>query len=215
MKESSRDFLIISIGKATHVLLMLASLKLVTYYLAPSVMGQIYLFTTVYTFFVYFLVSPVGQYFNRYTHKWESQSVLYHRFLLYLFYMIFVSILSSLGAVLVYLVDDALDVSLLFFSLLTGGFVLIVSANQIIVHLFNMLNYRLFFSMLTFMTSFLALCFSLGFIFVVDRTATSWLQGILIGNAVVLVVAFFIMRRILLANEKRFNILLDFGFLNR
>ncbi|BBB25220.1 lipopolysaccharide biosynthesis protein [Amphritea japonica] len=201
MKNNTRDFWVILIGKAAQVLLMLLSLKLSTYYLDPSVMGQIYLLTTIYTFFVFLLISPVGQFFNRYTHKWYGENVLYDRLWLYLLYIIVVCIIASIGAVVIHNLSESANISVVSFSLLVGGLVLIVSINQTVVPLFNMLNYRILFTTMTFFTSFLALCFSLVVIYYVDKSASSWLLGILIGNAVIIVFAVYIMRSILSANE--------------
>jgi O-antigen/teichoic acid export membrane protein len=201
MTNNHRDFLVVIFGKIAQVILMFATLKVSTHLLPPGIMGQIYIFTTIYTFFVFFLISPIGQYFNRYTHQWESEGVLFSRLKLYFCYMTVVCVTAMIGAGAVHLLGGANDFSLFPFLILTGLFVLVVSANQTVIPLLNMLNYRILFTILTFFTGFSALVFSVFFVVFVDVIATAWLMGLLLGNALTLIVAVFYLRKILITNE--------------
>lgn len=215
MNSDKRDFLIVLFGKIVQVLLMLATLKISTSLLSPSVMGQIYLFTTIYTFFVFLFISPIGQYFNRYTHLWEGEGTLYDRLWLYFIYMLIVSVCASIGATIIHFFGGSADFPLIHFTLLTGFFVLIVSANQTAVPLLNMLNFRGIFTILTFLTGFMALTLSVFFIFAVDKAASNWLLGILLGNALTLIIALLVLRKILIDKNKAFKIKLNFSCINK
>lgn len=215
MTNNNRDFLVVVFGKIVQVILMFATLKVSTYLLPPNIMGQVYIFTTIYTFFVFFLISPIGQYFNRYTHQWESEGVLFSRLKLYFCYMTVVCVGAMVGAGAVHLLGGANDFTLYPFLILTGLFVLVVSANQTVIPLLNMLNYRILFTILTFFTGFSALIFSIVFVVFVDKTATMWLFGLLLGNALILIVAVFYLRNILIIKENISIRVVDLTCLNK
>lgn len=214
MTKNNRDLLVVILGKIAQVILMFATLKISTYLLPPKVMGQLYIFTTIYTFFVFFLISPIGQYFNRYTHQWESEGVLFSRLKLYAGYMVLVCAAAMVGACVVHLFGGANDFLLFPFLILTGLFVFVVSANQTVVPLLNMLDYRVLFTILTFLTGFLALAFSIIFVVFVDSTAIAWLLGLLLGNALVVIAGVFYLRKILSGQEKPPSRIFDLGKVN-
>jgi O-antigen/teichoic acid export membrane protein len=215
MTNNNRDFMVVVVGKIAQVILMFATLKVSTYLLPPSTMGQIYIFTTIYTFFVFFLISPIGQFFNRYTHKWESEGVLFSRLKLYFCYMTVVCVTAMIGAGAVHLLGGANNFSLFPFLILTGLFVFVVSANQTVIPLLNMLNYRILFTILTFFTGFTALVFSICFVVFVDVIATAWLMGLLLGNALILIIAVFYLRNILIIKEDVSIFIVDLTCLNK
>ena len=215
MTNNTRDFLVVVLGKVAQVILMFATLKVSTHLLPPNIMGQVYIFTAIYTFFVFFLISPIGQYFNRYTHQWEDEGILFSRLKLYFCYMVVVCICAMVGAGIVHLLGGANDFSLFTFLILSGLFVLAVSANQTVIPLLNMLNYRVLFTTLTFFTGFTALVLSIFFVVFVAETAIYWLAGLLLGNVLILVIGVFYLSKILFSNGEAPSRFFDFTYINK
>ncbi|MEY8214476.1 MAG: hypothetical protein RPR97_08335 [Colwellia sp.] len=203
MTSSRRDFIVIVLGKLALVTLAVFSIKLSTKFLSPEIMGQFYVFTTIYTFFVLFLITPVGQYFNRYTHKWESEKILHNRLLRHFLYMIVISLLSLLGSVFLYSQGWTAGLSMVQFSLMIGMFVFVLSANQTVVPILNMLNHRVAFIGFSFLTAALALLLSCAFVINIETILIYWLAGILLANILVLLIAwFFLYEKVLPFNNE-------------
>ncbi|MEI8672063.1 hypothetical protein P4S52_08980 [Vibrio sp. SA48] len=118
-----------------------------------------------------------------------------------------------MGAGIVHLLGGVNDLLLIPFIILTGLFVFIVSANQTVIPLLNMLNYRVPFTILTFFTSFTALILSVFFVNFVEKTAVLWLTGLLMGNALMLVIGIFYLRNIL--STKRKSSSFDLSFITK
>ncbi|NRD31332.1 oligosaccharide flippase family protein [Shewanella sp. DC2-4] len=205
MTKNSKDFLVVILGKISQVLLTFVTLKLSTSLLTPDNMGQVYLFTTIYTFFVFFLISPIGQYFNRYTHQWENDGVLLNKLYIYFCYMLFISIGATFGAYFIYDSGVVDGFALPVFVSLISLFVLVVSANQTVIPLLNMLNYRVSFTVLTFFTSLISLISSVVILNYSEKTAVSWLIGIVFGNTLILFIGLIYLKRILVVQRKSIN----------
>lgn len=201
MTSNQHDFVVIVMGKIALIALSILTIKLSTKLLPPDVMGQLYIFTTIYTFFVLFLISPVGQYVNRYTHKWQSEKVLHNRLLRHFLYMLVVSCFAALVSVLLYRLGWTAGLSVFNLSLLVGLFVFVLSANQTVVPLLNMLNYRIVFTVFSFLTNALALLLSFAFIINIHTSLIYWLLGILLANVIVLLLAWLFLYKKELASQ--------------
>lgn len=198
MTSSRRDFIVIVLGKLALITLSIFSIKLSTKYLPPDIMGQLYIFTTIYTFFSLFLIAPVGQYFNRYTHKWDSESVLHNRLLRHFSYMLVVCFLSILISTFLYKLGWTAGLSIVQFSLMIGMFVFLLSANQTVVPILNMLNHRVAFIGFSLLTVALALLLSSTFVINIEKKLIYWLVGILLANILVLFIAWsFLYKKLL------------------
>ena len=123
LNKDKSDFLIILVGKLLQVILMIVAIRVSTSLLEAKELGNIYIFTTIYTFFVLLLISPFGQYINRHTHQWHEQKLLLDSFGIYVLYLIGISIFSVFIGFLLYSFGVSQEIkleyflSLLFFSL--------------------------------------------------------------------------------------------------
>lgn len=194
MTSDRQAFIAIVLGKLALVAISILSIKVSTKYLSPSVMGNLYLFTTIYTFFVFLFISPVGQYFNRYTHYWLEKGVLKDRFLTYFFYIIFVASLSLFVSIGMHQLGWTAGLSLIEFASAVALFVAVISLNQTIVPLFNMMQFRVLFTVLAFLTAALALLISFLLVANFDASLENWLLGILISNFLLSLLAWRLIR---------------------
>lgn len=202
LTKQKSDFLIILLGKLLQVILMILAIRVSTSLLEPKEMGNIYLFTTIYTFFILSLISPFGQYINRYTHQWYQKKTLLNSLGIYLLYLVGASIFSVLIGIFLYHFGVFQDIELYSFLSLLFLFILFMTLNQTILPLLNMLHYRLSFTILTILTSFGIIVFGYFFIRLFGNTAENWLLGIVLSNIIVVVVGFFVLKNRL---SERFN----------
>lgn len=200
LNEEKSDFLIILIGKLFQVILMILAIRISTALLEPKEMGNIYIFTTIYTFFVLSLISPFGQYINRHTHQWYETKSLLDNLGIYILYLMGISIFSVLIGFLLYSFGVSQDIELLFFLSILFLFILFMTLNQTILPLLNMLHYRLSFTILTVSTALGIIIFGYLFVKILGNSAQNWLLGMVVSNTLFFIIGFFILKNRL--NEK-------------
>lgn len=200
LDKAKSDFLIILVGKLLQVILMIVAIRVSTALLEPKEMGNIYIFTTIYTFFVLLLISPFGQYINRHTHQWHEQKSLLDNLGLYSLYLIIISIFSVIVGFLLYSFGVSQEIELEYFLSLLFLFILFMTLNQTILPLLNMLHYRLSFTILTVLTAFGIIVFGYLFVKLFGSTSENWLLGTVVSNTLFLIIGFFILKNRL--NEK-------------
>ena len=200
LTRATSDFLIILVGKLLQVILMIAAIRVSTALLEPKEMGNIYIFTTIYSFFVLSLISPFGQYINRHTNQWYQKKSLLDNLGIYGLYLISISIFSVLVGFLFYSFGVSQDIELYFFLGLLFVFILFLTLNQTILPLLNMLHYRLSFTILTVLTAFGIIVFGYLLVSLFGNTAQNWLLGTVISNILFVIIGFFVLKNRI--NEK-------------
>lgn len=194
LNKAKMDFIIILIGKLFQVILMILAIRVSTLLLEPKEMGNIYIFTTMYTFFVFSLISPIGQYINRHTHQWYEQKSLLDNLGLYSLYLTSISIFSVTVGFLLYSFGVSQGIGLFYFLSLIFLFILFMTLNQTILPLLNMLYYRLSFTVLTVLTAFGIIVFGYLFIKLFGNNAENWLLGTVVSNMLFMIIGFFLLR---------------------
>jgi O-antigen/teichoic acid export membrane protein len=191
----NKDFLIIFLGKISQIIIMLVAIRVTTALLNPKEMGIVYIFTTVYTFFVLALISPFGQYINRKTHTWHEQNLMISNLTVYGLYLLFISLLSSIVGLKLYHFGISNGIALAVFLPLLSSFILFLTLNQTILPILNMLHYRLSFTVLTVLTSLGVLMFGYLFVYFWGNTAENWLYGTVVSNILFTLMGFYILRK--------------------
>jgi O-antigen/teichoic acid export membrane protein len=194
LDKAKSDFLIILVGKILQVILMIVAIRVSTALLEPKEMGNIYIFTTIYTFFVLLLISPFGQYINRHTHQWHEQKSLLDNLGLYSLYLIIISIFSVIVGFLLYSFGVSQEIELEYFLSLLFLFILFMTLNQTILPLLNMLHYRFSFTILTVLTAFGIIFFGYLFVNFFGNNAENWLLGMVVSNMIFMIMGFFILK---------------------
>ena len=195
INKSKINFLIIFIGKLLQMVIMFFTMKISTHLLSPKEMGNIYLFITVYTFFILFFINPLSQYMYRHINTWKENQLIINNLSLYFLYVLGIATSSILIGYIMYILGIVHVMNLKVFLTLLFGFILFVTLNQTIIPLLNMLHYRLIFTVLTVLTSFGILLFGYMFIIYFGYDAQNWLFGTLLANLVFAGIGFFVLRK--------------------
>ncbi len=189
-----KDFLTIFIGKILQVVIMVAIIKVSTMLLSPAEMGNIYIFLTIQTFFVFTFISPIGQYINRKTHIWDNDNKIIDNLFLFTLYTFIISFMSIVvGFVLYDIFGISNDISFSGFLILLFGFTLFLTMNKTIIPMLNMLHYRISFTVLTIFTSVGILVFGYLFIKIFEAGSVAWLSSILLSNIIFLFVGYIVL----------------------
>lgn len=194
LNKAKNDFLIILVGKLLQVILLIMAIKISTTLLEPKEMGNIYIFTTIYTFFVLSFISPFGQYINRHTNQWYKNNTLLNNLKIYFLYLICISLIAILIGYVMYYYGISQDIKLSFFLSLLFIFILFLTLNQTVLPLLNMLHYRLSFTILTVLTAFGIIVFGYLFVSLFGNSAQNWLFGTALSNIIFGIIGFFILK---------------------
>lgn len=201
------DLLTILIGRLLQIVIMLATIRVLTTLLDPKEMGSIYIFTSIYVFFILAFISPLGKYINKHTHTWHESGVLLSNLSIYYIYLFITACLSILIGYYLYQFDIANDIPLGIYLLLLFSFVLLIPFNQTVIPLLNMLHYRISFTLLTTCTFLGILIFGYLFVIFFGKSAQNWLFGIVFSNALFGIVGYIVLKS--KVNEKSNSLMVN------
>lgn len=193
MSSKEYNFLIIVFGRLLQIIIMVLAIKVQTYLLKAEELGYIYIFTSLYTFFILFLISPFGIYFNRQVTLWHNDGMLKNILYKYILYIIFISFVSSILGFVLYGQGVANSIDKNIFIILLFLFIIFMSLNQMILYILNILYFRLSFIILTILTAFFILVFGYVFVHFLGSHAKNWLYGIVLSNAIFMVLGLIIL----------------------
>lgn len=191
----NRDLVILIFGRSLQAIILLISLKVSTMMLSPVDMGYLLLLLSLAGFFGLFLINPIGQYVNRMTHPWYEEKKINSRIVYFVFYLLLISFLSII--LLYYLVRlNIISLPSEFYLghtvLILALYVFFYSFSQTIISIFNMLEYRFTFIVLTNLSLLLALFSSIVLVLLYPQKSTiSWFSGQLAGYLIISFLAIY------------------------
>ena len=190
------ELIILIIGRVLQILIALISIKISTKLLDVHEMGNLYLVLTITSFFGLFLVNPIGQYINRKTHEWYSESKLLNIFYIYNFYIFFLSILSILVVTLLYKFGIGNEIEWFILVSLICIYTYLNTWHKTIIPMINMLEGRLAFIIFTVGTQILSLISAYTIINIFEVTGIYWFLGqtIAIGILTLVSLVYFILK---------------------
>ena len=193
----NRDVLIIGAGRILQIVLSLVAVRIMTTLLPAAEVGNYYLVFTIVSFFSMALLSPVGVYQNRKTHRWADEQVIYNRLFIFNGYLTSVCLVALPTVYCLHCFigfGAAIPLSHLMLFIMIGLYCL--TWNQVIIPLLNLLHHRVSFVVFSLLTLALGLSLSVLFALRISTTALVWLSGQAIAQALVTVVAFLYCRRV-------------------
>ncbi|MGJ0298311.1 hypothetical protein NG744_05050 [Aliarcobacter cryaerophilus] len=197
----NKDFLVITIGKFLQILILLFTIKLSTYYLSPNEMGKFYIIVTFSSLLMLSLFNPIGMYVHRNLNMWKENKIIFNKIL---FFVLIVLVLATLSSLIIYFYYIYIGINIEFsakeFSIIVFIYSFFVFFSQFIAYVFNMLHFRLIFTILTISISLFSLFFGYLFIKLFGSNAENWLLGTVVSNMIFMIMGFFILKNRL--NEK-------------
>lgn len=173
----NKELLILIIGRVLQIIIALLSIKIATKYLEPIEMGNYYLIMSIVGLYGFFLINPVGQYINRYTHQWYEAKKLMNVFFVFNFYVIFMSFISFILTYLLYKLGIGNSIEIFYFILFVSLYIYFNTWNQTIIPMINLLGNRISFILFTIGTQVIGLLLSVYFINYFDFKGIFWILG--------------------------------------
>lgn len=193
LKEKS-DFIVLTVGKIAQALGVILTLRLMTQVLSVEEIGLQYTITAAVLWFNLVLINPFGMFVNRFLYQWKEDGHL-------------ASIIKKINNYLLCVACFALIVFglnkfLSFFSindfLKTGVFLVFVVCYlffynwfQTIASFFNILKQQKIYVFVVNLAQYLGLAFAYILTSSYEKSAIVWLSGILLGQVLAMVVAFY------------------------
>lgn len=181
--------LAILIGRATQFILALALMRVATTLLSPAEMGKVSLVVTTTAFVALFLINPVGMFINRRLHAWRLSGVARYYLTQYLSYLLFVTLIASVGLLILFEIKILdFEIPLVWLLVLVCGSLIFNTINQTSIPSLNLLGYSKEFLYLTVATNMASLAFAVLMVTKLKPNAQCWLLGILVGQVFLAIV---------------------------
>ncbi len=189
--------IVIALGRIFTVVVSILSLKIATHILSTADYGRWILFNTITSFFVLYLISPVGHFLNRQTHEWIKSESLIQNLNNFNWYLIGISILSAFVMLVDFFAFRVFSSNLTLFTIaiLPLG-ILFVTLNQTYIPIFNLIEKRWTFIILSNLTGLLSILLS----FIATQSllpnAEGWFLGMISGNLILGIFAYNKIRKL-------------------
>lgn len=188
----NRDFVILTAGRVTQIVLSLVSVKVFTSMLEPSEVGKYYLIFTLISLFSQTLINPIGLFFNRHLHRWVNAGKILNYFFLLNLYLLLLSIVAILVITVLHIfvgVGEGLDLGYLNISVMS--ILVFLTLNQTIIGSLNMLSHRISFVIFSVLTQVITLTLSVIFVKYINASAFAWISGQIVALVIISIASLF------------------------
>ncbi|MUK92244.1 hypothetical protein GNP80_07310 [Aliivibrio fischeri] len=193
--QLNKNIIFLLSGRIIQVIIMFASLRLLTEILSPEELSNYYLILAYIAFFNLVLLNPPGMYFSRNLLLWKESSNLLSVTFIYFLYILLVSLISIPISTFVYHVFDYTTrfdlVTLVSYSFTA---IIISTIHRNLLNGNNMLGYAKEFVFFTILTVAVGFAFSLLFVTYFNDSAFSWLYGKITGEILTFIFIFRLFR---------------------
>jgi O-antigen/teichoic acid export membrane protein len=175
-------FAIVFVGRVLQVVISFITIKYLTNTLSKENVAKLFLINAILNYFGISLVSPIGQFMNRYLNTWSNEKTMGESFLNYILYVLFIATLSVPFIFGLNHFGFFSDLLFPYFFLYLFGLILFSNINTYFVANFNLLGKPIFFVIYT--NLWLALGFLMSWFFI-ERFGPSvdmWLLGLLLSH---------------------------------
>jgi len=183
----NKDLLIIITGRLLQIIIMLASVRLLTTFLSPIEVGNYYIVLAILAFFNLVLLNPPGMYFSRHILHWQKSKNLLNALSVFILWILIVALLSIPVLYFVYYqfsYDTKFDFNILILYIVLAIVIRTVYRNTL--NGINLLNYRKIFVLYLIITLILGLSLSCVIVYFYYNHALGWLFGIMIAEFIML-----------------------------
>ena len=182
-----KDLVLLISGRVLQVLIMLISIRGITYFLSPEEIGNYYLLQAVVAFYNLVALNPIGMYFSRHLILWQQQENLCRAISLLSLWIIVVCIVSWPATILLFKFmqyERYFDFSVFIFFLTCA--ILISAIHRNLLYSLNTLGHRKVFVILLCLTLVLGVSFSLLLNVIFTPSALLWLFGIILSEIILI-----------------------------
>tara|TARA_B110000263_G_scaffold250170_1_gene271130 strand:+ start:907 stop:2319 length:1413 start_codon:yes stop_codon:yes gene_type:complete len=194
--ELNKDIISLGVGNLFRFILLVIYSRLQTYFLSYEELSKFYLVFSLYTFFSFVIIGPIGIYVTRNIIEWYQSNQLisglksiYIKLILPISVLAFISIVTA-GYFLNY------DVNLLIIGGIISLIIITKTANELIYPFFNLIDRNTIYLILIILFHLLNPLFSFLAIKLYEPTHTFWLLGLIFSNLFVAIIGWRILKKV-------------------
>lgn len=192
----NKDILILGLGNIPRFILLIAYTRLQTYFLDYENLSKFYLVFSIYTFFSFIIIGPIGTYVTRNILEWYKSNqinsglkLIFIRFIVPIAILAFI-VISSFGSVFHITSNPFLISCIIFFIIIAK------TANELVFPVFNLIDKNSIYLFLILIFHVLNPVFSVLIIKIYEPTFSYWLIGLILSNLVVAVIGWNIISKL-------------------
>ena len=194
--ELNKDIISLGVGNLFRFILLVIYSRLQTYFLSYEELSKFYLLFSLYTFFSFIIIGPIGIYVTRNIIEWYKSNQLisglksiYIKLILPISVLAFISIVTA-GYFLNY------DVNLLIIGGIISLIIITKTANELIYPFFNLIDRNTIYLILIILFHLLNPLFSFLLIKLYEPTHTFWLLGLIFSNLFAAIIGWRILKKV-------------------
>ena len=192
----NKDILILGLGNIPRFILLIVYTRLQTYFLDYENLSRFYLVFSIYTFFSFIIIGPVGTYVTRNILEWYKSNQI-NSGLRQIFLKIIIPI-AICAFIILALLGSAFEISpnSIYIALIICLIIISKTANELIFPVFNLIDKNLVYLFLVLVFHILNPVFSVVIIKIYEPTFGFWLTGLILSNLVVAIIGWNIISKL-------------------
>ncbi len=189
MFNIQKKFLILFLGRLTQAVVSILSIRVMTEMLSTAEVGHQYLVNSIILWFSLVLINPMGMFVNRHVHEWHRQKQLLAAIKKLNVYFLTIAVLS-LPIILITIFGFNLGQSLPVHNLVVyvGCYIFFSTWFQTLSSFFNLFDFQKQFVSLNVISQVFGLLFAVLGVQLFGATGLNWLTGLLLGQALALII---------------------------
>ncbi len=201
----NKDILILGLGNIPRFILLIVYTRLQTYFLDYENLSRFYLVFSIYTFFSFIIIGPVGTYVTRNILEWYKSNQI-NSGLRQIFLKIIIPI-AICAFIILALLGSAFEISpnSIYIALIICLIIISKTANELIFPVFNLIDKNLVYLFLVLVFHILNPVFSVVIIKIYEPTFGFWLTGLILSNLVVAIIGWNIISKLPQNNTIKLN----------
>tara|TARA_B100001094_G_scaffold163836_1_gene158599 strand:+ start:18532 stop:19941 length:1410 start_codon:yes stop_codon:yes gene_type:complete len=201
----NNDILILGIGNIPRFVLLVLYSRFQTYFLDYENLSKFYLAFSIYTFFSFIIIGPIGNYITRNVLEWYKSNNM-NTGLALVIYKIIVPI-ALIALILISLLGTVYDLgySSFYLALVVSLIIITKTSNELIFPVFNLIDKNIIYLSLIILFHILNPVASILIIKTYEPTFIYWLSGLIISNFIVAIIGWRIIKKLPQNDPIKFN----------
>ncbi len=195
----NKDLTIILTGRFLQIIIMLFSIRIITYFFTPEELGNYYIALAILVFINIVFLNPSSMYFTRHILLWQKSNNLANALFVSFLVTLIISLITIPIIIFMYKIFDYSDkFNLIAFILFFTFSIIISTLHRRVLYGINIMGFRIIFVKFLILTQLMGLVLSSSLSYFYYPSTFNWLYGILVSEVIAV---YFILKVYLQSNS--------------
>lgn len=201
----NNDILILGIGNIPRFILLVLYSRLQTFFLDYENLSKFYLAFSIYTFFSFIIIGPIGNYVTRNVLEWYKSNNMNTGIALVIYRIIIPIALIAL--IIISLLGPLYDLGYSSFclGLVVSLIIITKTSNELIFPVFNLIDKNIIYLSLVILFHVINPAASILIIKIYEPSFIYWLSGLIVSNLIVAIIGWRIIKKLPQNEQIKFN----------